>query len=108
MERKLKALVFDWKRSENKEDVIKTIQALLFKQREKQVNEKQQKKIDKRFEETGGEVKIGDKVKMKQSKNLGIVKEIRGKKAIIQVGVIPITVDLADLIVVIDKIIEPT
>ena len=106
MERKLKALVFDWKKSDNKEEVIKTMQALLFKQREKQVNEKQQKKLDKRFEESGDEVKIGDKVKMKQSRNIGIVKEIRGKKAIIQVGVIPITVDLSDLIVVIDKLIE--
>ena len=103
MERKLKAIVFDWKKNENKEEAIKTIQILLFKQREKQVNEKFQKKIDKRFEEIGGEVKPGDKVKMKNNRTVGIVKELRGKKAIIQVGVIPITVDLSDLTVVIDR-----
>ncbi|GAC1386731.1 MAG: hypothetical protein NVSMB45_16420 [Ginsengibacter sp.] len=106
MERKLKAMVFDWKKSENKEEVIRTMQALLFKQREKQVNEKQQKKLDKRFDEIGGEVKVGDKVKMKNNRTVGTVKELRGKKAIIQVGVIPITVDVNDVIVVQDKIIE--
>ena len=103
MERKLKALVFDWKKNDNKEEVIRTMQALLFRQREKQVTEKHQKKIDIRFEEVGGEAIPGNKVRMKNNRNVGIVKEVRGKKAIIQVGLIPITVDIADLVVVRDK-----
>ena len=40
---------------------------------------------------------------MRQNRQVGIVKELRGKKAVLQVGVIPITVDLQDLVVVQDK-----
>jgi DNA mismatch repair protein MutS2 len=40
---------------------------------------------------------------MKQNRQVGIVKELRGKKALLQVGVMPITVDLKDLVVVRDK-----
>ena len=54
----------------------------------------------------GGELKIGDKVKMKNNRTIGIVKELRGKKAILQVGAIPITVDAKDLVVVVDKLVN--
>jgi DNA mismatch repair protein MutS2 len=37
---------------------------------------------------------------MRQNRQVGTVKEIRGKKAIIQVGIMPVTVDLIDLSVV--------
>ena len=80
MERRLKALVIEWRKSENKEEVIKMINALLFKQKEKFVVEKQQKKIDEKFEEIGEDIKTGDKVKMKNNRQVGIVKEIRVKK----------------------------
>jgi DNA mismatch repair protein MutS2 len=103
MERKLKALVIEWRKTENKDEVIKMIQSLLFKQRENQVAGKQQKKIDNRFEEVGGEIKKGDRVKMKNSRQVGVVTEIRGKKAIIQIGIMPITVEVADLVVVREK-----
>ena len=98
MERKLKSLVAEWRKTEDKAEVIKMMQSVLFKQREKQVNEKQQKQIDKRFEEVEGEMKAGDKVKMKNSRQVGVIKELRGKKAIIQVGIMPITVDVAELV----------
>jgi DNA mismatch repair protein MutS2 len=65
--------------------------------------ERKQKKLDEKFEEVGGELKVGDKVKMKNNRTIGIVKELRGKKAILQVGVIPITVETKDLVVVVDK-----
>ena len=106
MERKLKTMVIEWRKAEDKNEVIKMMQALLFKQKEKQVAEKQQKKIDERFEEVGGEIKIGDKVKMKKNRQVGIVKEIRGKKAIVQIGVMPITVDVSELVVVKEKNVE--
>ena len=67
------------------------------------VAEKQQKKLNEKFVEVGGEVSIGDKVRMKQNRQLGIVKELRGKKALLQVGSVPITVNLEDLVVVKDK-----
>ena len=103
LERSMKALIIEWRKTENKEEVIKTINSLLFKQKEKQVAEKQQKKIDQKFDEILGEIKIGNKVKMKTNRQVGIVKDIRSKKAIVQVGVIPITIDLADLVLVKDK-----
>lgn len=106
MERKLKALLFDWKKTDNKEEVIRTMHALLFRQREKQVNKFQQKIIDKKFEEVGGEIKCGDKVKMKNNRNIGVVTELRGKKAIIRIGAIPITVDITDLVIVKDRLVN--
>jgi len=67
------------------------------------VNEKVRKKFDARYEEVGGDAQVGQKVMMKKNHQVGTVKEIRGKKAVVQVGLIPITVGLSDLIVVRDK-----
>jgi DNA mismatch repair protein MutS2 len=106
MERRLKAMVIEWRKAEDKDKVVKMIHALLFNQKEKLVAEKQQKKSNEKFIEIGGDIRIGAKVKMKQNHQVGIVKEIKGKKAILQVGVMPITVDLQDLVVVKDKVIE--
>jgi DNA mismatch repair protein MutS2 len=103
MERRLKTMVIDWRKTEDKAKVIQMIHALLFNQKEKFTVEKQQKKLNEKFEEVGGEIVIGAKVKMKQNRQVGIVKEIKGKKAVLQVGVMPITVDLKDLVVVKDK-----
>jgi len=106
MERKLKSIVIEWKKTEDKNALIKMIQSLLFKQREKQVVEKQQKKIDKKYIETTEPVKEGDKVKMIANRQVGVVTKIRGKKAIVQVGAVPITVDVTELVVVKDKVEE--
>ena len=104
MERRLKAMVIEWRKAENKEEVVKMIHALLFNQKEKMQKEKHHKKLNEKFEEIGGDIKIGDKVKMKQNRQVGIVKELRGKKALLQVGNLPMTVELKDLILVIDKV----
>lgn len=106
MERRLKAMVIEWRKAEDKDKVVKMIHALLFNQKEKIVAEKQQKKLNEKFIEIGGDIKIGAKVKMKQNRQVGIVKEIKGKNAILQVGVMPITVNLQDLVVVKDKVVE--
>jgi len=103
MERRLKAMVIEWRRAEDKDKVVTMIHALLFNTREKMVVDKQQKKMIEKFIEVGGEIQIGDKVRMQQNRQVGIVKEIRGKKAVLQVGVMPITVDLKDVVIVIDK-----
>jgi len=104
MERRLKSILIEWKKTDDKEAVIKMMQSLLFKQREKQVVEKLQKKIDKKYVETGETVKEGDKVKLTANNQVGNVIKMRGKKAIVQVGSIPITVDTTDLVVVKDKL----
>jgi DNA mismatch repair protein MutS2 len=106
MERKLRQIVFDWRKAEDKNEVIRQMQSLLFKQKEKQVNEKVRKKFDAKYTEIGGNAQIGNKVMMKKNHQVGTVKEIRGKKAIVQVGLVPITVELADLTVVQDRPLE--
>lgn len=103
MDRKLKTLVMEWRKTDNKEEVIKMMHALLFKQKEKQVAEKQQKKVDSKYIELSGDVQEGDKVKMNKNRQVGTVKEIRGRKAIVQVGVIPITIDVSELTKIIDR-----
>ncbi|TDO23492.1 endonuclease MutS2 [Sediminibacterium goheungense] len=100
MERKLKQIVLDWKKSENKQDVIKNLQNLLFKQKETIVVNKLAKKVDLKYKELNQHIAVGALVKLKKNYQVGEVKEIRGKKAIVQVGMLPIHVDMADLVVV--------
>lgn len=103
MERRLKSMVIEWRKAEDKDAVVKMIQALLFNQKEKMQQASRQKKINEKYIELAGEIKVGDKVKMRQNRQVGIVKEIKGKKAVLQVGVIPITVAIEDLTLVKDK-----
>lgn len=107
-ERKLKAIVQEWKRSTNKEELLKQMQALLFQQRQKQVAEKKEKKLQEQFIETGAAIEAGCKVKMLRNRQVGVVREVRGKNAVVQLGTIPITVPLSDLVVVADKPQQPT
>ena len=65
-----------------------------------------QKKIDSKFAEVGGEIKAGDKVKMKLNHQVGEVLELRGKRAVVKVGLLPMQVDLKDLVVVKEKMNE--
>ena len=104
MERKLKQIIFDWRKTENKGEVIKQMQALLFNQKEKPRSEKIKKNFDEKYIEVSGDIRTGDTVKMKKSHQLGTVREMRGKKAVVQVGMIPITIDLADLVLIRDKV----
>lgn len=100
MERKLKQIVLDWKKSENKQEVIKNLQNLLFKQKETIVVNKLAKKVDLKYKELNKEIIIGSLVKLRKNYQVGEVKEIRGKRAIVQIGMLPINVDLVDLVAV--------
>ncbi|MFN5375479.1 MAG: endonuclease MutS2 [Chitinophagaceae bacterium] len=100
MERKLKQTVNDWRRAENEQDkkmLMKNLHALLFNQKEKQVKEKVKKKLDSKYREIGGEPQIGDFVLMTQNNKVGMLSEIRGKKAIVNLGAMPLQVNYADL-----------
>jgi len=103
MERKLKQMLVEWRKEENKNKVIKQMEALLFKKDEKKVVSKMQKKIDSKFNEIGGEIKPGDKVKMKRNHQVGQVIEMRGKRAVVKIGMLPMQVEVKDLVVVIEK-----
>jgi DNA mismatch repair protein MutS2 len=102
-ERKLKQIILDWRKTENKEEVIKNIHNLLFKKKEHVVVNKLAKKIDAKYKEVKAEVTVGAKVKMKKNHQVGEVKEIRGKRAIVQIGLLPMNVEMADLVVVEEK-----
>lgn len=108
MERKLKSLVIEWKKTENKNAVVKMMQSLLFAQKDKFRQEKQQQKSSETFEEITGEINIGSKVKMKQNRQTGIVKELRGKKVLLQVGIMPMLVNIKDLILIKERVTDST
>ena len=103
MERKINQIFVQWRKEEDKNKLIKEMQALFFKKNETQRTNKMKKKIESKFEEVGGEIKIGDKVMMKRNHQVGVVKELRGKRAVVQIGVLPMQVELNDLIVVKEK-----
>ncbi len=103
MERKLKQIIFDWRKAENKEEVIKQMQALLFNQKDKPVAEKVKKKFDAKYIEVEGNVQPGSQVKMKNSHQTGTIIELRGRKAIVKMGLIPITINISDLALIQEK-----
>ncbi|HEY6504768.1 MAG TPA: MutS2/Smr-associated SH3 domain-containing protein [Chitinophagaceae bacterium] len=106
MERKLKQMLVEWRKEEDKNKVIKQMHALLFKKNEQKVVGKMQKKIDSKFAEVGGEIKVGDKVKMKRNHQVGEVIEMRGKRAVVKIGLLPMQVEVGDLVVVKEKMSE--
>ena len=103
MERKLRQIVIEWKKAEDKNKVVKQIAALLFKKNEQKTVSKKQKQIDSKYEEINGNIKVGDKVKMKRNLQVGKVLELRGKKAVVKIGLLPMQIDLADLSLVKEK-----
>jgi DNA mismatch repair protein MutS2 len=106
MERKLKQLLIEWRKEDDKKKVIKLMEAMLFRKNEKKTVSKMQQKIDTKFKEVGGEIKVGDKVKMKKNHQVGQVMELRGKRAVVKIGLLPMQVEVKDLVVVREKMEE--
>ncbi|MEI9810536.1 MAG: MutS2/Smr-associated SH3 domain-containing protein [Bacteroidota bacterium] len=106
MERKLKQMLVEWRKEEDKNKVIKQMHALLFKKDEQKVVSKMQQKVDSKFAEIGGDIKVGDKVKMKRNHQVGEVIEMRGKRAVVKIGLLPMQVEVGDLVVVKEKMKE--
>ena len=103
MERKLRQMVVEWKKTDDKDKVVKGIAGLLFNKNEQQVVSKKQKQLESKYAEIGGDIKIGDKVKMKRNQQVGEVLEIRGKRAVVKIGLLPMQFDVVDLVVVKEK-----
>ena len=106
MERKLRTMVVEWKKTEDKNKVIKEMSALLFKKNEQKVVSKKQKQLESKYQEVKGEIKVGDTVKMKRNLQVGEVLELRGKKAVVKIGLLPMQIDLNDLSLVREKAVE--
>ncbi len=102
-ERKLRQMVVEWRKADDKNTVVKNISAVLFPKNEKIITGKMAKKIDARYKETSAEIIVGTKVKIKKNHQVGEVKELRGKRAIVQIGQLPINVELNDLVAVQEK-----
>ena len=100
MERQLKQIALDWKKSEKKEEVMKNLFNLLFKKNDAIVINKLAKKVDKNFKETNAPIVVGATVKLKKNYQVGQVLELKGKRAIVKVGQLPMNIDLVDLMVV--------
>jgi len=58
------------------------------------------KKVDKNYKELAKPIQIGSMVKMKNNYQVGEVMEIKGKRAIVKIGQLPMNIDFADLVVV--------
>ena len=101
MERNLKQIVLDWKKNENKDEVLKHLHRLLFKKKEQVVINKLAKKADANFKEIETNITVGSLVKMKKNFQVGTLIEIRGKRGIVQIGQIPMSIELKDLIPVV-------
>jgi len=106
MERKIKQIALDWKKSEKKEEVMKNLYNLLFKKNDAIVINKLAKKVDKQYKETKQPIIVGAIVKLKKNYQVGEVIGFKGKRAIVKVGQLPMNIDLDDLMVV-EKIEEP-
>ena len=104
MERNLKQIALDYKKSDKKEEVVKNLYNLLFKKNDKIVINKLAKKVDKNYKELSKPIEVGATVKMKNNYQVGEVLDIKGKRAIVKIGQLPMNIDLVDLVVV-EKII---
>ncbi len=108
MERKLKQIIQEWKKTENKNEVIKAASQLLFNQQQKAKVETVNKKFNAKYAVVNEAIIIGTKVKIKTNHQIGIVQEIKTKSVIVKVGLMPITVKMEDLVAVEEKLVEET
>jgi DNA mismatch repair protein MutS2 len=106
MERKIKQIALDWKKSDKKEEVMKNLYNLLFKKNDAIIINKLAKKVDKHYKEASGPIEVGSTVKLKKNYQVGEVLELKGKRAIVKIGQLPMNIEIDDLMVV-DKIEEP-
>ena len=100
MERKFKQIIHDWKKTENKHEVIQSAENVLFKKKQIQSNVAAARKADKNYEVTGTDVQIGDLVRNKVNHQVGTVDDIRDKRAIVRIGKMPFNVTLDEWVVV--------
>jgi DNA mismatch repair protein MutS2 len=100
MERKFKQIIHDWKKAENKQEVIQAAENVLFKKKQIQANAAAAKKADKNYDVIGGNPEIGDLIRNKVNHQVGKVIEVRDKRALVQIGHMPFNVTLDEWVVV--------
>ena len=100
MERKFKQIIHDWKKAENKQEVIQAAEKVLFKKKQIESNQAAARKADKNYEVSGGIPHVGDLVRNQLNHQVGTLEEIRDKRAIVRIGQMPFNVNLDEWIVV--------
>ncbi len=104
MERKIKLIILEWRKADDKKEIIQQMHDLLFNKKNELIKNKLAKKLDNKYHESNSEIVVGVKVKIKHNYQVGSVLEVRGKRAIVQVGLLPMSVEIKDLVVVEEKI----
>ncbi len=100
LERKLKQLIQDWKKSEDKEQVMKNADKLLSDQKIKRSNKALESKIDKKYRRTNKKVEKGATVLNTQNSQVGTVMDIENNMARVKIGNLPFSMDLDKLVTV--------
>ncbi|WP_118951474.1 endonuclease MutS2 [Taibaiella helva] len=102
-ERKFKQIIHDWKKAENKQEVLESAEKILFRRKQIQQNEAAAKKADKKFRLSGRVPQEGDLVRHTLNHQVGRLTEIKGKKAVVRIGQMPFTINLAEWVTVEEK-----
>lgn len=102
-ERKFKQIIQDWKKVENKQEVIQSAEKILFRKKQIEQNESAARKADKKFKVTGRPPQEGDLLRNTTNHQVGRLVEIKGKKAVLKIGQMPFTVTLEEWITVEEK-----
>lgn len=99
--RRLKNLFTDWETTKNKKEVIKkftsTMTALLKKKAADNTPEKINKRKQALIERLQKEIKIGSKVRMLKSKQIGVVEDIKKSVVLVNFGNLKASVTLENL-----------
>ena len=99
-ERKFKQIIQDWKKTENKQDVINAAENVLFRKKQVDSNASAARKADKNYDTIGGKPKIGDLMRNRTNHQVGTLAELRDKKAVVKIGNLPFTVNIDEWVVV--------
>lgn len=102
-ERKFRQLIQEWKKTENKQEVIQSAEHLLFRKKQMKHNAAAAKKADKKYTALPEQPKVGSLVRHKKNHQVGRVEQLNEKNAIIKIGKLPFTVILEEWIVVKEK-----
>ncbi len=97
LERKLKQLIQDWKKAEDKDQVLQDADKLLSKQKIKKSNQAIESKTNRKYKSTHLPVQVGSLVKNIQNAQVGTVEEIENKTAKVKIGNLIFTMDLDKL-----------
>ncbi len=103
-ERKFKAIIQEWKKAKDKNEVIQAAESVLFRRRQVAGNAAAARKADKQYETIGGQPQVGDLVRHQQNHQVGTVVEIRDRKATVRIGKLPFQVALDEWVVVRKKV----